>query len=174
MKEIIRSCKMRDRSNAGIVIAICILWSAGLLVGRCVIGEDDGVAVAILRASALLKPNLPLQICGQLFPLLLTSVSASFFGARAVYPVAFLDAVFIGLAARLSLQAFGSAGWLVYRILYFSDSTGVLVLLWIWFRTAKDRNYLSSRRLLMFSSVLIVIALFDYFVCADILVSVRI
>ena len=172
MKGIIHSCRKRFRKNITAILAVCVLWGLGLVLGRYMAGISGVPPILVMRLAAGTSPSLILQLLGQLTPLLLTFGAASCRCYRAMDLLVVWESFAFGYSTFLCFQAFRSAGWLVYRILFFAECISVMVLLYAWLNIAKNRNYLTGKRVICFSCILCLAVLFDYFVFAKFLLSV--
>lgn len=172
MKNIRNICRLPFGAKAHATLTVSIFWLSGLLLGRYAADTADAVTVHVAQLSATAKPILILQMVGQFLPLAVTFLLVHFASWKAVYPVIFFDAFCFAYVAFLTVRAFQTAGWLVYRILLFSECVNALILLWIWFNVIIDRRFLSLRRFCLFSGTLFLVTLFDYFVCSGFLITV--
>lgn len=172
MRDIIRICRTRVRRDATTVIQVCCFWVIGLAFGRYLVDRSGVSSASIMQLAATTQPVILLQLFGQLLPLLITYAGVFFLGKIVVHPVVICHACVLGYTSFLCRRGFNSAGWLVYRILFFSDCISAIILLWIWLNVLKDHHYLTVRRFLCYSGILTLVVLFDYFVCSKFLLSV--
>ena len=169
MRDIIRIYRMRLHKNAAAIIKVCILWGIGLLFGRyCAISPTNS-SVFLLRTAAVSQSALLLNIANLLIIVTITFVIAQKFNGRLIESVIAGKAICTGFSIALCKEAFFSAGWLVYRILFFTQSVSTVILLFLWINVAGNSRYLTSRRYFLYLGIFCTIALIDYFLCGDFL-----
>ena len=137
------------------------VWLAGLVLG---------FFVAVKTISDL-RPYF-LVLCTQsncflsvffiiLMPFLFSVCFAHFFSANSVLIVVFLKAAVFAFVACSYVCCWGSAGWLISRILLFSDFLGIPVLIWMWYRIFCGR--LKKNDVILFLLLLSIICIADCF-----------
>ena len=149
---------------------LCAAWLPGLLIG-CTVGVSTGAAFApYLRAAYITRVSFVGSLFALLIPLLLSVVMERCFNYSFVLPVAFVKAFLFSVSVTACILASGSAGWLICRLLLFSDFLSILVLLWFWFRTLHKKQ-ISKQELLMACICILFVGMLDYFVISPYLVS---
>ena len=172
MKYIRYICRTQFRKAISAVLCVCILWASGLLFGRFIASAAGSEPQFVMRISAMTTPIFAVQLICQILPLVLTYFAARSSRAVALYAIILFHGFCFGYAAYLSILAFRTAGWLVYRILFFSERVNGFMLLWAWANVSINRRFLSFRKLYVLSGLMCLVTLFDYFVCSGFLISV--
>lgn len=171
MKYIRYICRTQFRKAVYAAFCVGVSWASGLIVGRHIASVAGYESQFMMRISAMTTPIFAVQLVCQLLPLVLTYFAARLAPA-ALYVVILFHGFFFGYAAYLSILVFRSAGWLVYRILFFSARFNGLMLLWLWVNVGINRQFLSLRKLYVLLCATCIVTLFDYFVCSGFLISV--
>lgn len=158
-------------TNASVIAAtkLSLVWLSGLLLGGFV-GVDTACGLSPLF---LLTPPYDATFLGiflVLFIPLLFSVCLRFlFSADAILLVVFLKAAEFALVVVACFCSWGSAGWLISRLLLFSTFLNLPVLIWAWYRILCS-NF--GRRETFISIILmLIIGLADYFFVSPFLCS---
>ncbi len=163
--------KQLSKSIHGLLL-VCSIWLAGLLLGRYLASSAEAAQIDILLYSGTVSPNPAIMMAAQMIPLVLTYFAARLPHSAALYGIILCHGVFFGFPAHLSILAFRSAGWLVYRILFFSQRINAFLLLWTWANIQINRCFLSAKVLYLLAGIISLVTLFDYFICSGFLISV--
>ena len=172
MKYIRYICGAQFRKAMSAVLYVCILWVFALLFGRFMASVAGAESQFMMRICAMTTPIFAVQLVCQLLPLTLTYFATRSTHTAPLYAIILIHGFCFGYGAYLCILAFRTAGWLVYRILFFSQSVNGVVLLWTWANIKINRTFLSLRMLYFLSGVMCLVTLFDFFVCSGFLISV--
>ena len=158
-------------TNTSVLAAtrLTLVWAAGLLLGGFVAAKVDFDFSPFFIMAASNKGTF-LGICLVLYiPLLFTVCLRFFSSGDSILLVVFLKAIEFALIAVGCFYSWGSAGWLLARLLLFSAFLSLPVLIWVWYRILCS-NF--GRREILISVVLLfIIGLIDYFVISPFLCS---
>lgn len=172
MKKLYDTCRMRFCKKAYAIITVCGLWMFGLFLGKFAAVASDAASVALVRSSTTFTPILVFQIIGQLLPLAITFLLVHYRCVKFLYAVISAESFCFAYVAFLCVRAFGSAGWLVYRILLFSECINTFLLLWLWVNVIIDPRSFTLRKFCFISLIMCLLTLFDGLVCSKFLISV--
>lgn len=156
----------QNRKLSTIILAFC--WFAGLLTG-CFFADHAGIFHYSMMRRAV---SGSVSIAG-----LVVVVLPFLFSAFAVYlsktwlflPFCFLKAFQFAYIAGLVGVSFGSAGWLIRLLLFFTDGWEILLLLWIWLRWISGGARQAIREITFCGILCSVIWIIDYFVVSPFL-----
>lgn len=166
----ISTVQFRKALNA--VFCVGMLWTSGLLIGRYIASTAGYEPKFMLRFSATVTPVVAVQLICQVLPLVLTYFAARLSHSAALNAIILFHGLCFGYVAYLGVLTFRTAGWLVYRMLFFSERINGLIRLWVWVNISINRQFLSLRKLCVLLGAMCLVTLFDYYVCSRFLISV--
>jgi len=134
----IYTSKVIERSHCSCKNILRILWCGGLICG-IMAAACAGNLTSLMLTFCQNRVSIVSLLIVPLFPFLISAFAVFYFDFRFLYPVCFLKAFSLGFTARLVMDAFGSAGWLVCGMLLFTDIMTAPALLYAWLRFA-ERN----------------------------------
>ena len=142
-------------------IVLAFLWVLGLLVGMLFGHFSTEWFDAFFHQSALQHISLPGIAVVQLLPLLLSAMCVLVRRPGFLLILLFADAVSCGFNIYGITAAFGSAAWLVYEMLCFSDTITAILLLWLSVRQFSGRKYYFEKDLVKCLIISLVIGTVD-------------
>lgn len=149
-----------NRFKSSVVKLVVVMLSGFLIGGNIGLdlytdAEHYFVTVGSIGASFLGCVMFPL------LPLFVTVTVVQLFSADAVLLVAFLKSVMFSMIAVACAASWGSAGWLVSRLMLFSSFLALPVLARSWYR-ALCKSF-GKKEIVLSFVVLFIIGVFDYF-----------
>ena len=141
---------------------IAILWSIGLACGR-ICGQKILLMHSYhITVSALNIGTLFYLVLWQILPVAVIWFVTSR-AARGVLPlIVLLRSCCTGVSATVITKLYSSAGWLVYRILFFSDVLVSLLLLWLIFKLSLSRRTPANSLFYGISVAVVFICVLDF------------
>ena len=127
-----------NRRFAGLTASsnVCLLWLLGLLNGRFVGDYIHSSVPPSFTVDSMGIRGLVCLLFWQLLPALINKCTEKKKYRWFLFIVIFLRATGCGVSSYLVSIYYGSAGWLVYRILFFSNSLISALFLWFWIKLA--------------------------------------
>ena len=119
---------------------IAVLWGFGLVCGRICWQNAAWNQYSGVAANALDPGSMFCLFLWQLLPFLIAFVTA---GRRAyflLYIAVFIRSFCTGFSASIIAGMYHSAGWLVYRTLFFGDSAVSVLFLWLSLKLSSSRT----------------------------------
>lgn len=146
---------------------IAVLWILGVLCGWfCLRNISFSVSLTIQESPMRCRNFLYLVLC-QTAPILLIAIADH---SRSGYIAAIIIALKgcgAGISATSITMLYGSAGWLVYRILFFSDTFSSVVLLYLCHRNAISAEKISSGVYCIWSVIITGVCFADYLLVSN-------
>ena len=112
-----RSCKM----------SLILCWLIGIWSGVLVAAGADDI-VSLMRACCYASVSIVGLLFIPLFPFLISAVAVYFSLPRLLCFTAFMKSFFFGFCTCVVFKGFGTAGWLVWPMLQFTDLLTLPVL----------------------------------------------
>ena len=151
---------LRSRTGYARLTIFVIVWTIGLSLGLFLGSRGASAFSSSLRAASASKLSFGVLI--SMLPTVLCILLWYFDLPYLIFPLSFLKAFFDGFILFSSAYAFGSALWLVYGLLFFTDRCMNVVFLW--FSSLVLHNEGEAKRIVPFLIVLmIMIVSVDYF-----------
>ena len=144
---------------AGLIGGLLLSASAGITPDHAALAATNGRITAIGLLSVI---GLPL--CFSAFAVYISR-------SRLVIPIAFCKAFLFSYTGSSILVAFGSAGWLIFLLLMFSDILMLPALWWYWKLALEGRAKASLTGLVPVSVAGILIGSLDYHVIGPFLAN---
>ena len=165
-REYTLSAVFRNRKVSTIILAFC--WCAGLFTGCFFANHAGDVHFTMMRRAV----SCPVSIAGlvvMLLPFLFSAFAVYLSKTWLFLPFCFLKAFQFAYIAGLVGVSFGSAGWLIRLLLFFTDGWEILLLLWIWLRWIGGGARQAIREITFCGILCSVIWIIDYFVVSPFL-----
>lgn len=139
-----------SRGSGRFFLPLC--WIGGLACGIA-LGLASGSFLPMMRGADFGTVSIVRLMLTSIFPFLLSALAVSFFPS--VLPILCFGKAFLFSFATLALtQAFGTGGWLICRMVLFSDWT--LLPLWYLLYLRADRLRFAEGCAILAASVLVV------------------
>ncbi len=149
-----RFCKVSN-----IILAFSIF--VGHILGFLFAGNADASFLSLMHNIAFGDVSIVHLLLTTLFPFLITAISIWVSCYYLAIPVLFIESFLQAVCMWTIFQAFGTAWWFIYAILFFSDSLAFLILISFWFRFIWNRNT-GIKDLLLYSSFALLAGMLDY------------
>lgn len=141
---------------------IIVLWLIGLICGTL-----SGRNIWLTQFSGI---NMPLSdsrsffllLCFQLLPIFIVWFIAHKGAYYVLFPLIFLRSFCYSLSSAVITKFYGSAVWLVYRILFFSNILNSLLFLWLCLKYVSINRQPSIIAYGFVFSAIIAVCVFDY------------
>lgn len=154
------------------IIAVTIVWCAGLLLGIAVaVGSDDS-AFSLMRLAARCRVSIVSILITAILPFLFSAYAVSVSKPGFLLLVCFLKAYSFGLCGYLVSAAFGSAGWLVQPLLQFTDVCTLPFLVWFFLRGSSRQENTFRRDLWVCLIAAATAAITDWLIISPFLVRI--
>lgn len=151
-------------------LRLAAAWIPGLVAGVFIGFGVAGVFAPYLQSAYSSCASLLGLVFGLSVPLLFTVVMEHCFGYASILLVVFLKAFSFSVSVTTCVISCDSAGWLISKLLFFSDFFGILVFLWLWMQILRKKQ-LVHRTLLVAFALILIVASFDYFIVSPFLSS---
>lgn len=151
---------------------LALFWGAGLLLGVGLACQAGDSIFSLMRIAASRRVSIVGLFSSILLPFLLSAAAVYLHGASLLLPVSFLKAFSFGFCAVTVMKAFGSAGWLVCRLLLFSDCCLMPVLFWFWLRHIRGGRRSVKMDMRLCAILIAAVGSIDYFLISPFLMSI--
>ena len=121
-------------------IFLMLFWLGGLIFGCWISFHFSETSISLMRSVAGSRTYIYAFFISLGVPILITIIATWMHKEFLIYPVAFLKSCCFAICAVCTFRSFGSAGWLVCRLLLFSDSFGAIALIFLWLILPKIDN----------------------------------
>ena len=136
MRKTIISVKSQQR----LALYFSLAWLAGLSAGVLVTAQSSTIHNTLTQSLSYSRLSVVGFLASLVAPFLLSAIffRMSLFGL--VIPLIFGKAFSYSRCVCLLMISFPGAGWLLCRLLVFSDFIVTVLLLWYWFRGLDQKN----------------------------------
>ncbi len=156
------------RKTGGFLLALA--WSLGLFSGCVLFLHGDQWIPSLMRQAAECQVSIVGLVNVTLFPFLFSAFTVYLAKPWLLAAVVWGKACSFSFVSLWVMHAFGSAGWLVYPLLMFSDLC-MAVLLWCyWLRYAAGERGFSLKAMTPYLIALFLIGSVDYCLVSPFLV----
>ena len=145
---------------------LSLFWLSGIMLGYGASTDINSLSVSMMHAASLRSVSIVGVFFPLFFPLLITFVVNRFLKPHWILPVVFTKAFCFCFCSCTCIRAFGSAGWLIKCLFLFSDSIGILVLLWLWLSILHSDCKIRPISFAAASFILLAVSTLDYYVIA--------
>lgn len=141
-------------------LAFC--FALGMLLGFAYAGTDLANRLPLMRSVASAPVSIVSLFLVWLLPFLITAFAVFRLPSWCILPIAFCKAFSYGFALRCIYLAFNQAGWLIWLLLLFTDTAGLISLYTLWLRNIPKRSASWRRDLLITLGILTLVTVFDF------------
>lgn len=132
--------KLPHFSRKSSLVVLAFSWFLGLLLGVIFsIAAGDSI-VSLMRTAVSSHVSISGLLTAILLPFLLSAFAVFICEPWLLFVIAFLKAFAFSYLGLGVMVAYGSAGWLVWLLLMFSDCCSLPLLLWYWIRFISGRK----------------------------------
>lgn len=154
--------------NSVWILAFC--WVIGICLGLIIGSDFDPDVLSLMRMTSESRVSI-VGLLLNLLPFVLSAAAVHYSFPGAFFLLATGKGLCHGFCMFLILAEFSSAGWLLYRLLMFTDSILLIPLFFFWARHIDgSRNFLKRDTWLCLGISLIAGAL-DYFVISPLIIT---
>lgn len=125
-----------QRKGPGSLLACA--WLLGLVSGAVLSIFAGDPLFSMMRAAASSCVSIPGLLSATLLPLLFSAFAVYISKPWLLIPIAFGKAFLFSYLSVGVMIAFGSAGWLIWWLLMFSDSCSLPLLWWFWLKAVSQ------------------------------------
>lgn len=122
------------RWRKGCHFVLAFFWLTGLVSGILVCLSAGDSFVSWMRSTVYWSVSIVGLLFVTIFPFLISAFAVFISRPGLLLPICFCKAFLFSLVSMGTVQAFGSAGWLIRCLLLFSDCVSVPLLYWYWLR----------------------------------------
>ena len=149
------------KSRHRFVVYFSLAWLAGLVAGVCAATHLSTIHNSLTQSLIESRLSVVGFLASLVLPFVLSAIlfRVSLFGL--VIPLVFGKAFSYSWCVCVLLICFADAGWLLSRLLVFSDSIVAVLLLWYWFRGLGQDNHHRQVDLLLCIVIALVVGCID-------------
>ena len=151
-----------------LVFSWCLSFAMGTLFPKAIFDTT----VSLVRVLPLCRSSIIVPLLISILPLCITVVAVRFAIPILIYATAAIKGVAFGYCLCSVMLVFGSAGWLVFLLLAFSDITLTVILLWLWSTHFSDHNNLLKKGYAIYCISTVVLKFIDFAIVSPFLLSV--
>ena len=156
----------QNRKLRTIILAFC--WCAGLLTGCYFANCAGNTHYSMMRRAASCSVSIA-GLVVVLLPFLFSAFAVYLSKTWLFLPLSFFKAFRFAYLAGIVSASYGSAGWLIRLLLFFTDGLEIAVLLWIWFRWIGEGTKQAIREITGGAILCVMVWIMDYFVVSPFL-----
>ena len=150
----------RKDSISGILL--CLFWTAGLVSGVLLFSGYSHLFLPLMRGIFQKSVSIVCLYWVLFLPFLLSAFAVFIDRQLLIYPICFLKALTFILISGSVQAAFGSAGWLAWRLLMFCDIFSIPFLFLYWIRYISGIRRFSIVEFFSVTSILFLLGSIDY------------
>lgn len=153
------------------IFILAFLWTASIILGAVFAANAGEKLAPVVFASVHHSVSLAGLVIILLLPL---AVSAICIYSRCYTPIFLIcccKGLVVGYCLYAVLLVFETAGWIIWPMLTFADSTMLVPLFWFWLRSLK-RNSLVFADLIVCLICAAVIGCLDYYIISPYLIEI--
>lgn len=141
---------------------LSLFWICGLISGVLTILLAGHPLFALMRGTDFFSVSIVGLLGSTSLPFLFSVFAVYIHKHWLLFPICFLKGLFFSFVSLLIWGSFDSAGWLVWRLLMFSDWASLPVLFLYWLRHISGKRSCSGYEVMLIASVYVLIASVDY------------
>ncbi len=141
-------------------LPLFVFGTLGLILGTLLAANADTSIFALMRQAQFRPVSIAMSFASQLLPFLIAAYAASISRPWLLHSACGCKLFSFAYTGALVWIAFGSAGWLVRFLVFFSDIILVPLLCWFCFRRAMG-EYDDGKDLLLCIGISVITALFN-------------
>ena len=139
-------------------ILLIFFWLMGLLTGL-VIANHPSVSFSCWDQRFSFNITAGSLLVSVFAPVMISYVFVRFLNYKLIFLLAFLKAFSYSFLSLCMIYVFGNAGWIVWFLLFSSDSVLVILLMFFWIRNIFNKHFIPR-----FDAIFLVLgAIFTYF-----------
>lgn len=131
----VSSCRSPLQRRKAFRFYLAFSWLLGLICGSLT-SLMAGESILPLMRSVLYAPvSIVGALCVSVLPMLFSAYAVFLSNFGLLLPICFAKAFLFSFVSTGVSRAFASAGWLMGRLLLYSDWTSLPILYWFWLRS---------------------------------------
>ena len=151
---------------------LAVFFFLGHFLGVCFsLGAGDSFFL-MMRMAAFTPVSISGLLSAATLPFLFSAVAVYFKRPVLLLSVAFMKAFCFSCVGLGVIACFGSAGWLIWFLLQFSDCCAMPLLYWYWRRHIRGNGAFDWAVSMMLLSALLLVGAFDYCVISPFLADI--
>lgn len=143
---------------------VSVPWLVGLFIGAFVAFHLSDNQLQIVRVIASRKAPLFGVLFSSFIPFLIVAFIARFMGHRCLQTYLFIKSALLTLCFCYCNRCFGTSGWLVTTLLFFTDLISSYYLVLFSFQLFTSKTERSALLFVLYSVISILLGLFNYFI----------
>lgn len=153
------------------ILILAFTWCFGILngIGSYIYAGDS--FVSLMRMAADRDVSIVNLLISSILPLLFSAFAVYLHSPQLLAVLCFLKAWLFGFVSCGVLASFGSAGWLVWLMMMFSDIFCLVPLWWYWIFQCQLMNRVHGARLAACIAVVFLIVCLDHSLISPLLVD---
>lgn len=148
---------------------LALSWVFGLGLGSFVFRYAGSDLASQMPLAAMRQPSIFGLLTSFLIPFLFSAFAVYISAPRLLYGICFLKAFSLSYVICGVFSAFNTAGWLVFRMLLFTDLVGTVLLYLYWLRHISGARRISSLRLAGYLTAVLLTLWIDFSYVAPLL-----
>lgn len=153
------------------IFILAFIWCFGIIIGVGSYLSAGDSFVSLMRMAAGRNVSIVNLLISSMLPFLFSAFAVYLHSMQLLAVLCFLKAWLFGFVSCGVLTAFGSAGWLVWLMLMFSDIFCLIPLWWYWISQFRSANRVHGTRLAGCLSAVLLIVSLDYSFISPFLVN---
>lgn len=150
---------------------LAFIWCLSFSIGIVFAYFNQNITVSLMCTAPLCRVSIFGLVITLLFPLLITAVAVHFSIPHLIFPIVIFKGISFGYCLFGSFLTFGSASWLVYSLLTFSETVMVVPLLWLWVVYLCGSTISLKRKFTLCVLAALMLGIVDYFMVSPYLAT---
>lgn len=162
VQSVVSTCKARS-------FLLAFFWCLSFSVGILFVQFNRDITVSLMCTAPLCRVSIFGLVVTLLFPLVITAVAVYFSIPFLIFALIILKGVSFGYCLFGSFLAFGSAGWLIFGLLTFSQTLMIIPLLWLWLSGLSTGSTKMFKHICGWLFVAVILCITDYLIISPFL-----
>lgn len=155
--------------NSVWILAFC--WVSSICLGLYIGSVFDPDVYSLMRMASGCRVSIVGLVLNLLLPIVLSAAAIYYLTPRSLLWLVFGKGLCHGICMYMTLAEFSSAGWLLCRLLMFSEYCLLVPLFILWIRQIDGSNNRLKRDILNCLSAAAVAAVADYFIVSPFVIT---
>lgn len=151
---------------------LACFWCSGLICGMVLYFSAGDITVSLMRMAVSGRASIVDLLMSVLLPFLISALAVYIFKPGLLAVLAFFKALLFAFFSMGTVEAFGSAGWLIRLLLMFSDICMTVILYLYWMRYISGQRKFSAIYCGAYGAAALLIGSIDYCFIAPKLVHI--
>ncbi len=155
---------LRSRSQRkGSILMLALIWVLGLACGLYIVSSAGDFLSSLMSVISAEHASIVGLAVVLFLPLAITAFAAFFSSPAIIYLFCGFKAICLGCCLGGVTLAFGCSAWLIWTLLFFSNSASVALMLWLWYRYFCLGSYTFRRDLMICIAAAVAVGIIDHF-----------